>query len=72
MTSFEIIFHKDTALIMTAHGIFYMTFSCIQASLSSLFMERYGFSGVEAGLIYLPLGAGCVLASYFTGIHPPA
>jgi hypothetical protein len=52
---------------MLVHGTFYMTYGCIQASLSSLFIEIYHVSGVQAGLIYLPAGIGCLLAPYFTG-----
>ncbi|KAL9116965.1 MAG: hypothetical protein Q9187_006503 [Circinaria calcarea] len=59
---------KDTVLIVSINGIFYMTYSCIQASLSSLFIELYGFSELKAGLIYLPFGFGCVVASYTFGM----
>ena len=60
---------KDTVLIVSINGIFYMTYSCIQASLSSLFIELYGFTELKAGLIYLPFGFGCVIASYISGIY---
>jgi hypothetical protein len=65
--SVYIIFFRDTASIMLVHSVFYMTYGCTQASMSSLFIDIYGFSKLEAGLSYLPMGFGCVLASYFSG-----
>jgi len=70
LTSFYTILRKDTALIMLTHGTFYTTYSCIQASLSPLFIEIYHFSVLQAGTIYLPCGVGSILASYFTGLPP--
>lgn len=58
---------KDTLLIVLVNGIFYMTYGCIQASLSSLFIDIYGFEELEAGLIYLPFGLGCLIASFISG-----
>jgi hypothetical protein len=63
-----VLFRKDTALIVMVNGVLYMTYCCIQASLASLFVDIYGFKELEAGLIYLPFGVGCVLASYISGI----
>jgi hypothetical protein len=65
---FKIIFHRHNALIMLINGIFYMTYCCIQASLSTLFINLYGFRSLEAGLIYLPFGFGCFISSYCSGI----
>jgi MFS family permease len=58
LTSFYTILKKDAALIMLTHGTLYTTYSCIQASLSLLFIEIYHFSVVQAGSIYLPCGVG--------------
>jgi len=71
LTSLYIIFYKDVALIMIVHGTFYMTYSCVGASMSSLFIKVYGLSSSQAGLIYLPSGAGCILASYISGMRLP-
>lgn len=60
------IFKKENALIMLINGLFYMTYCCVQASLSALFIQIYGFKEVYAGLIYIPFGIGCALLS-FTG-----
>jgi hypothetical protein len=66
----KLLFHRSTALIVLINGVFYMTYGCIQASMSSLFIRLYGFTELDAGLIYLPFGAGCAVASYISGITP--
>ena len=58
---------KDTFLIVTINGIFYATYCCVQASLGLLFIEIYGFREIQAGLVYLPFGCGCGLATIFSG-----
>jgi hypothetical protein len=67
MTCLYIIFYKDTASILLTNAIFYMIYCCIQASLSSSFISIYHYQELEAGLIYLPFGFGCALASYGSG-----
>ena len=67
ITCLRIVFHKDTALILFANAVFYMTYSCIQASLSPLLMELYGLDTLKVGLTYLAYGIGCGVASYATG-----
>lgn len=67
VASIYTIFQKDVGLIMVVHGTFYMTYSCVHASLASLLIDIYRLSGVQAGLLYLPCGLGCLLSSYFTG-----
>ena len=37
--------------------------NCLQASLTSLFIEIYGYTQLEAGLIYLPFGIGCFIGT---------
>ena len=58
---------KDTVLIVTINGIYYSTYCCVQASLALLFIEIYRFNEIQAGLIYLPFGIGCALASFISG-----
>ena len=70
ITSLKILFHRSTVLIVLVNGIFYMAYGCIQASMSSLFIQMYAFNQLEAGLIYLPFGAGCALASFLSGTIP--
>ncbi|MCJ1265605.1 hypothetical protein MMC22_005485 [Lobaria immixta] len=51
----------------SVNGIFYMSYVCIQASLSSLFIDIYGFKELGVGLVYLPFGLGCLIASFVSG-----
>jgi MFS family permease len=44
-----------------------MIFTCLQASLWTLVMDIYGYSELQAGLLYIPFGVGGMLASYPSG-----
>ncbi|KAJ1323888.1 putative transporter AQR1 [Microdochium nivale] len=57
----------STRLILAAYGIGYAVYSCLQASLSSLFLAAYNVNGLASGLIYLPFGIACALSAYATG-----
>lgn len=61
--SISILLSKDTAPIVLVNAVFYTAYSCLQASLSSLFINIYGYRELEAGLIYIPFGVGCFIAS---------
>ena len=63
----RIVCHKDTALILFANAIFYMNYSCMQASLSPLLMGIYKLNALQVGLAYLPYGIACGIASYVVG-----
>lgn len=65
--AFDLLRRKDTAINVFTIGVLYMTYSCIQASLSSLFVDMYRLSELQAGLIYLPFGVGCLVAAYGCG-----
>lgn len=52
---------------MSAYGVGYATYSCLQASLSSLFLDIYEISGLASGLIYIPFGVACALSAFATG-----
>ncbi|KAL8938443.1 MAG: hypothetical protein Q9216_003894 [Gyalolechia sp. 2 TL-2023] len=62
--SLRIIFRRDTALILLTNAIFYVNYSCVQASLSTLFMDIYGLDALQVGLTYLPYGIACGIASF--------
>lgn len=66
--SLRILFEKDSATILLCNGIFYATYCCLQASLSSLFIDIYGYDELEAGLVYIPFGVGCLVATVMTGM----
>lgn len=61
--SISIFLCKDTTPIVLANAVFYTAYCCLQASLSSLFIKIYGYRELEAGLIYIPFGVGCFIAS---------
>lgn len=52
---------------MVVYGVAYSTYSCLQASLSSLFLDIYEISGLASGLIYIPFGVACALSAFATG-----
>lgn len=58
---------KDNALLVTTFGVLYMAYSCLQASLASIFLDIYKVGQLKAGLIYLPFGIGCMIAAYCSG-----
>ncbi|KAL9579442.1 MAG: hypothetical protein Q9212_005109 [Teloschistes hypoglaucus] len=43
----RIVFHKDTALVLVANAVFYMNYSCMQASLAPLLMNLYGLNALQ-------------------------
>ena len=63
----RIICHKNTSFVLISNAIFYMNYSCMQASLSPLLMHIYSLNALQVGLTYLPYGIGCGLASYAAG-----
>ncbi|KAL1791979.1 hypothetical protein ACET3X_009730 [Alternaria dauci] len=64
---FKAVWQQENSLIMLINGLFYMTYCCVQASLSTLFITIYDFEELYAGLVYIPFGVGCALASYTCG-----
>lgn len=63
----RIVFNKDSALVLVANAVFYINYSCMQASLSPILMDRYGLDALQAGLTYLPYGIACGVASFLVG-----
>lgn len=57
----------STGLAVFCFGVYYTIYSCLQASLSTIFVEVYGVSGLIAGLSYIPFGVACIIASTLTG-----
>ncbi|ORY61678.1 major facilitator superfamily domain-containing protein [Pseudomassariella vexata] len=67
IASLKLVRIPNTAIILLAYGVNYATYTCLQASLSTIFLEVYGITGVAAGLIYLPFGCACAIAAFATG-----
>lgn len=57
----------DVAMVLVCNAIYYTIYCCIQASLSTLFIEVYGYKSLEAGLIYLPFGVACLIGNFIWG-----
>ncbi|KAI0132590.1 putative MFS transporter [Xylariales sp. AK1849] len=60
--------NRTTLSAVLCYGIYYTVHSCLQASLSTIFVEVYQVSGLVAGLVYIPFGAACSIASFVAGI----
>ncbi|KAI0437234.1 MFS general substrate transporter [Xylaria telfairii] len=67
LRSWKLLWARDTALITLIFGVFYMNLSSLQASLSTLFINLYGITEIQAGLIYLPSGIGSCAGAYGAG-----
>ena len=68
LPSLRVLLRPDSALVVVSISILYMLSTCLQASLSSLFIEIYQLNQIEAGLIYLPFGIGCAITALLTGV----
>lgn len=60
--------NRGTLAAVVCYGIYYMVHSCLQASLSTVFIDVYHLSGLAAGLIYIPFGVACSIASVAAGM----
>ena len=62
-----ILCRKHNAVVILACGFLYVIYTCINASLSTLFVGIYKLNQLEAGLIYLPFGIGGTLSTFISG-----
>lgn len=67
LKSLAILVRKDNAIVILACGFLYVVYTCINASLSTLFISIYKLNQWEAGLIYLPFGLGGVTSTFISG-----
>ena len=67
MKSLLILTRKDNLCLVVAGAITYTIYCCLNASLSSLFIDIYELNQLQAGLIYLPFGIGCTLSTLMSG-----
>ncbi|KAL8814981.1 MAG: hypothetical protein Q9223_005842 [Gallowayella weberi] len=67
LRSLTIIARRDNAVIILACGILYVVYTCINTSLSVLFIDIYRLTQWQAGLIYLPFGIGGTVSTFFSG-----
>lgn len=67
LKSLTILVRRDNTIIILACGILYLIYTCINTSLSVLFIEIYKLNQWQAGLIYLPFGIGGTVSTFFSG-----
>lgn len=67
LKSLTILARKDNAVIILACGLLYAVYTCINASLSVLFIDIYKLNQWQAGLVYLPFGVGGTVSTFFSG-----
>ncbi|KFA66679.1 hypothetical protein S40285_09200 [Stachybotrys chlorohalonatus IBT 40285] len=67
LRSLKILVRKDNIGIVLACGLLYVVYTCVNASLSILFIDIYSINQWQAGLIFLPFGLGGVVSTFFTG-----
>ena len=67
LISLKILLRKDNAVVALAGGLNYAVYTCVIATLSTLFIEIYRLNEWQAGLIYLPLGLGGTVSTFFSG-----
>ncbi|MCJ1456603.1 hypothetical protein MMC28_006965 [Mycoblastus sanguinarius] len=67
LKSLTILIRKDNIIIITACGILYGIYTCINTSISILFIDTYQLNQWQAGLIYLPFGIGGTVSTFFSG-----
>ena len=59
--------NRSTLAVVLCYGSYYTVHSCLQASLSTMFVDIYHLSGLAAGLVYIPFGVACSIASIVAG-----
>jgi MFS family permease len=67
LKSLTILVRKDNAVVIFACGLLYVVYTCINASLSLLFIDIYNLNQWQAGLVYLPFGIGGVVSTFISG-----
>lgn len=67
LASLKILLSFRLSNVLVCNGIAYTVYCCIQASLSSLFIDVYGYHDLEAGLIYIPFGVACLVSTLIWG-----
>jgi hypothetical protein len=68
MKSLKILVRKDNIIIILACGLLYAVYTCLNASLSLLFIDIYDLNQWQGGIIYLPFGIGGTVSTFFSGL----
>jgi uncharacterized membrane protein YwzB len=67
LKSLKILARKDNIVIIIACGFLYAIYTCLNASLSILFIDIYKLNQWQTGLIYIPFGIGGTVSTFFSG-----
>ncbi|KAK8020035.1 hypothetical protein PG990_005173 [Apiospora arundinis] len=67
LKSLKILLRRDNTVVVLASALMYTVYSCVIASLSTLFIEIYGLNQWQAGLAYLPFGVGGTFSTFVSG-----
>ncbi|KAJ5088359.1 hypothetical protein N7456_011975 [Penicillium angulare] len=67
LSSFRIIFYRDTFLALWIHGSFYTVDYSLVAAMPDIYKDVYHYNNLQLGLAYLPRGVGIIIGSYCTG-----
>ncbi|KAK8088446.1 MFS general substrate transporter [Apiospora hydei] len=65
--SLRVLLRRDNTVVVLASALMYTVYSCVIASLSTLFIEIYGLNQWQAGLVYLPFGIGGTFSTFVSG-----
>lgn len=63
----KIVVRRHDALLLASYSLFYAAYSCLQAALAPLVMQRYGLNALQAGLCFLAYGVATISSSYAVG-----
>ncbi|KAI0151726.1 multidrug resistance protein [Xylariaceae sp. FL1272] len=67
LRSLRLLLRKDNAVVVLAWGLMYTVYSCLIATLSTLFIDIYHLNEWQSGIIYLPIALGGTLSTFFSG-----
>ncbi|KAI1267771.1 chloramphenicol resistance protein [Xylariaceae sp. FL1019] len=67
LLSFRVLFYRDSSVVLLVSGVFYLTYYCVQASITNIFEEIYGYNESVIGACYLAIGAGVIIGGYANG-----
>lgn len=59
--------HPDVFMLIAMYALPFGTFTMVSSSLSTIIFENYGFTTIEMGLCYIPLGIGSAVGSIVSG-----
>ena len=64
VASLRMLWDKHTAITTLICGIHYANFSCLQASIPTLFVDLCGLLELNAGINHSPFGPGSCIEAY--------